>query len=145
MKKLLIIFIALLFSGAIYAQDFNYIGALKCKMCHNSPTKGQQYKLWKETKHANAMDVLSEAEKANAECVSCHATSEKFLADGVSCESCHGPGSIYKSMTIMKDQAKSIENGLTIPTEEVCKKCHNEKSAHFKGFDYAKYKELVKH
>ncbi len=50
------------------------------------------------------------------------------IAEGVSCESCHGPGSAYKTNTIMKDQALSIKNGLILPTKEVCEKCHNKEN-----------------
>ena len=48
------------------AQDFKYIGAAKCKMCHNKPDKVEQYKKWAEGPHANAMKVLS-AEEANTQ------------------------------------------------------------------------------
>ena len=143
MKKLMFIIVLAFISWGVSAQS--YIGAAKCKMCHNSVTKGAQYTKWKETKHANAWSVLSETEKNNSECVSCHSTAANIQSDGVSCESCHGAGSVYKSMTIMKDREKSLANGLTLPSKEVCEKCHNDKSPHFKGFDYEKAKILITH
>ena len=57
-------------------------------------------------------------------------------ADGVSCESCHGPGSSYKSPTIMKDLALSKKNGLIMPTKEVCLKCHNKENPFYKEFNF---------
>jgi len=114
-------------------------------MCHNKAATGEQYNKWKAGPHANAYNVLSETEKTNKECLGCHTTPTLAATEGVSCEACHGPGSIYKSMTIMKVREKSIESGLTLPTEEVCKKCHNEKSPTFKGFNYEEYCSKVKH
>ena len=48
------------------------------------------------------------------------------MLTGVQCEACHGPGSEYKSMSIMKDREKAMANGLLIPDEKTCFKCHNE-------------------
>ena len=93
-----------------------YIGSLKCKMCHNKSTS-PKYNTWKSGPHANAYNLLSETEKTNETCLACHTTPTLKPTEGVSCESCHGPGSIYKSMTIMKDHEKSVANGLTIPDE----------------------------
>jgi mono/diheme cytochrome c family protein len=57
--------------------------------------------------------------------------------EGVQCEACHGPGSLYKSPKIMsrskfkKDpqgQRKlAMEAGLVLGSEEVCLKCHGQK------------------
>ena len=65
--------------------------------------------------------------------------------DGVQCESCHGAGGDYKSMSVMKDRQKSIDAGLIMPTEKVCRSCHNTKSPNFKGFNFKKYYEKIKH
>ena len=146
----------LLFLGGNYvqAQDYEYIGAAKCKMCHNKPATGAQYKQWATTKHATAMESLKGDEKTNAECLSCHSTAghvdEDLIAtlkdtEGVSCESCHGAGSGYKSNAVMKSREKSVAKGLIIPTEETCKQCHNDKSPHFKGFNYDEYLKKITH
>ncbi len=135
----------LLMANAPSGADFYYIGAGKCKPCHNSAAKGEQYKQWASTPHANAMKSLKGDELKNPKCLKCHSTaaavSEKLretitIEEGVSCESCHGPGSAYKTIPIMKDRAKSIANGLIIPDEKLCKTCHNAESPTFKGFDY---------
>jgi hypothetical protein len=73
----------------------------------------------------------------------------------VGCESCHGPGSLYRKVTIMsKSKYKTdpegqrklaIEAGLLIPDEATCTKCHNEKSPTFKGFNHEEYLAKIKH
>jgi len=67
--------------------------------------------------------------------------------EGVQCETCHGPGSEYKKLSIMKDKEKAAENGLIIHTEKelFCIKCHNTESPTFTGFSYETYWEKIKH
>ena len=98
--------------------------------------------------------AVSADEAKDPKCLKCHSTAasidEKLNAgikieEGVSCEGCHGPGSAYKSISIMKDREKSIENGLVIPDEKTCKKCHNEESPTFKGFDFKEYFAKIAH
>ncbi len=72
------------------------IGAEKCKMCHKL-----QYDSWAATKHAAESPALD-------------------------CESCHGPGSEYKVMAIMKDPAQAKAAGLVMPGKEFCVKCHQD-------------------
>jgi hypothetical protein len=45
----------------------------------------------------------------------------------------------------MKDKQKSLANGLVEPNEAVCKKCHNEKSPTFKGFNYKEAVGKINH
>lgn len=164
---ILILCLVFLSSGALVAQEFQYVGAAKCKICHNKPATGQQYKIWSEKLHANAMKSLSN-EKSLAyakehniadptkepSCIKCHSTAGSLkdsqmagitIAEGVSCESCHGPGSAYKTNTIMKDQALSIKNGLIIPDQKLCEKCHNKENPFFKPFNYAEASKKIAH
>jgi hypothetical protein len=136
------------------AQQKEYIGAAKCKMCHSKPTTGEQYKQWAATPHATTMKRLNAEEAKDPKCLKCHATAAGLklsdtqtitMAEGVSCESCHGAGSAYKSATIMKSREKSIAAGMIIPDEKLCKKCHNAESPHYKGFDYKAYSAKVAH
>lgn len=139
---------------AAYVEN-EYIGAAKCKMCHNKPPKGEQYKKWSEGPHANAMKSLKGDEAKDPKCLKCHSTAGSIdaklntggikIEEGVSCESCHGAGSSYKSIAIMKDKAKSIENGLIIPDEKLCKTCHNDQSPTFKGFNFKEYSAKIAH
>ena len=140
--------------GLVNAEDFKYIGAAKCKMCHNKADKGEQYNKWASSVHAKAMQSLKGADATNPKCLKCHSTAAGVnqalvatitVAEGVSCESCHGPGSLYKVATLMKDQKASMAKGLILPDEKVCKKCHNEQSPHYKGFNYKEYVAKTSH
>ncbi len=166
-KSLLIFGLALFMGGALSAQEFKYIGASKCKMCHNKPAKGEQYNKWLAAPHANSMKSLSNEEslayaKENGiadptkdpGCLSCHATAGAIdaslnggikMAEGVSCESCHGPGSAYKNMAIMKDREKSMGKGLILPTKEVCVGCHNDKNPFHKPFNFDEAVKKIDH
>jgi len=123
-----------------------YIGAKKCIMCHKKDGVGES---WEATKHATAWDNLSEEDKKNEALKPFYTTgtdAKGELLTGIQCEACHGPGSDYKSKSIMEDKEKAIANGLVIPTAETCMKCHNEKApsaalaATAKGFDFEKMK-----
>jgi len=109
-----------------------YMGAKFCRTCHSTADKNR-YHLWLESRHANTFDMLKGAEKADPRCLSCHTTghdqpiSEKSTRKdlrGVQCEACHGPGSEYKSMKVMKDLGLAREKGLWEVTREVCLLCH---------------------
>lgn len=150
-----------------FAQDFNYIGAAKCKMCHNTEKSGFQYKIWSESLHSKALATLSneksmEYAKKNGiadpakdqKCLKCHSTYHSVAKDaietllpteGVSCESCHGPGSAYKTNTIMKDRALAQKNGLILPTKEVCEKCHNKENPFYKPFNFDEAVKKIAH
>src|SRR6266545_8210125 len=101
--------VVVLSPGLLAAEPAHaYVGAEKCKMCHNSPAKGAQYTKWSESAHAKAYATLAteEAKKIAAakgiadpqkadECVRCHIAghgasaaklTEKYKKEeGVSC------------------------------------------------------------
>jgi nitrate/TMAO reductase-like tetraheme cytochrome c subunit len=93
------------------------------------------------------------------ECLSCHVTGYAAAADlkeasltieeGVSCEACHGPGSEYKSLKVMKDitagKAKGADFGLVAPDKELCVKCHNTKSPTYKEFKFEEAAKKIAH
>jgi hypothetical protein len=135
-------------------QQEEYVGAAKCKICHNKPPQGEQYNKWAASPHAKAMQALKGDDAKNPKCLKCHSTAFGLVlsdtqtitvAEGVSCESCHGAGSVYKSPPIMKDKAKSIAAGLIMPDEKLCKKCHNAESPNFKPFDFKTYAAKIAH
>jgi hypothetical protein len=149
---LLIFFTLTLISFA--ADKPEYVGSTKCKTCHKAEKNGQQYKLWTEKKHAQAYkDLKSDNAKEKAKvmgvkdplkdekCLSCHSTAygKKNIAksfkieDGVSCEACHGPGSLYKKSKVMKDKKASIAAGMLEATEATCKECHKADTPGHKG------------
>lgn len=155
-----------IFSG-IFAQN-KYVGIKTCSPCHKGEKKGSMTEIWEKSKHSQAYKTLEseEAKKIaqekglkktaneSPECLECHVTAAKADAklldkgydkkSGVTCEGCHGAGSTYKSMAIMKDKKKAIEAGLTEYKDEkaieaLCVTCHNDKSPTYKEF---KFKEM---
>jgi DnaJ-class molecular chaperone len=166
-KVLMLVCLSIFVTGFASAQTFSYIGAMKCKMCHNTEKSGYQYKIWSESLHAKSMASLSNQKsldyaKANGiadptkdqKCLKCHSTAASVdqnlvetitVAEGVSCESCHGPGSAYKTNTIMKDRALALKNGMIIPDQKTCEKCHNKENPFYKPFDFAAASKKIAH
>jgi len=155
-KKNVILFVLICFIAAIVTvaiaeekkkadePQHEYVGDKKCKMCHK---KDEVHPSWLETKHAKAWELLKPADQKNEECVACHSTgttAKGELLTGVQCEVCHGPGSDYKKMSIMKNREKAVANGLLLPDEKTCLQCHNEKAPKVckvpEKFDYEKMK-----
>ncbi len=126
-----------------------FVGSKKCKGCHKDV-----YASWIETTHAKTFDVLSDEEKKNEACISCHSTgtlADGTLIEGVGCEACHGPGKDYKSAKIMSrkkwaadpetHKKMAIDAGLIYPVEATCTTCHKEEgNKNFKPFDFEKRK-----
>ena len=147
-----------------------YIGVEKCaKLCHKSKKQGEQYSKWQESKHAKAFislaspvaeEFLKEAggegkPQENEMCLACHSTGhgrdttdfkETFkVEEGITCEGCHGPGSAYRSISIMKDQEKFLANGGIVPKKENCLKCHENKVHHVRQFRFDEWYEIIAH
>ena len=70
------------------------VGSDKCKLCHKV-----QFASWTESAHAKRTPPLD-------------------------CENCHGAGSEYKGLAVMKDPEKARSAGLVIPDRAFCAKCH---------------------
>jgi len=135
-----------------------FVGTATCGMCHHTDKQGQQLSIWQNSKHASAYKTL-QSDEANKiakekgfstpaaetpECLKCHTSGygvdksmlgAKFkIEDGVQCETCHGAGADYKSLSVMKDKSKAIENGLVIPdVKTLCVTCHNSESPTIKA------------
>lgn len=146
----------------------NYVGTKMCGMCHKKAETGDQLGVWSKGPHAKAFETLGteqakeiakakgidDPQKSGA-CLRCHATAYHFtdklatdkvkVEDGVSCESCHGPGKKYMPKAIMEDRAKAIAAGMIYPATQTCTKCHNENSPTFKGFDEKTFAERIAH
>ena len=92
-----------------------YIGANKCKNCHQSKSSGNQFGKWESTRHSLAYETLAgdkarefgaargiDDPQSSDQCLKCHVTAfgkpaerldKSFKPEqGVQCESCHGPG-----------------------------------------------------
>jgi nitrate/TMAO reductase-like tetraheme cytochrome c subunit len=168
-------FLVILFSLPIffiYSQTtHSYVGVSTCGMCHKSEKQGNQLGIWEKSQHSQAYLALK-TEKADniakekgfktkavetPECLKCHASGynvdasllgDKFkVEDGVQCETCHGPGSDYKSMKIMKDKQEAIKNGLMIydKIEDFCIGCHNTESPTYVEFNFEESWAKIKH
>jgi hypothetical protein len=145
-----------------------YVGVTKCKMCHNSAAKGEQYKKWSESKHAKAFETLAtlaadsvakklgiEKAQTSEKCLVCHVTGYGAPAadkattynqtEGVGCEACHGAGSDYMAMSVMKDKTAAMAAGLVMPNEKTCVTCHNDKSPTYKTFVFAEFEKVIAH
>ena len=178
-KKALIGFIAISFVTALFgftavnADAAEYIGAKKCKACHI-----KQYKSWDKTSMSGSFENLKAGVKVaekkaagledkdythDAGCLKCHTTGygkpggftsieETPKLAGVQCESCHGPGSVYKvTMKAVQKAKKPYKSddmkaeGLIIPSEDEvgCMTCHGGDSPFTEKVD-AKYKWVFK-
>lgn len=149
----------------------NYVGPKTCGICHKSDEGGNALAKWQAGPHAKAFELLGtpEAKAAGAKvgvdnpqssgkCLRCHSTAYNFTEtaatekikpeDGVTCESCHGPGKKYMAKSIMEDHAKVVEAGMVFPASKSCELCHNDQNPTWKpdryttkdgkkvGFDY---------
>jgi YVTN family beta-propeller protein len=147
--------------------DFRYTGVMACAACHQGPTMSYQFEKWRDGPHARAYAVLATekarkiAEEAGIKdspsqtphCLYCHApewayTKESFLEgadprDGVTCESCHGPGSQYSPEAVMRDKTAARAAGLWKVDRSTCMRCH--KDAHGRKFDYDQAATKISH
>lgn len=164
------------------ADDAEYVGYNQCQVCHS-----HQNQVWREMGHARAFERLESDEaiavaeelgldvppSEHPNCLSCHVTGYDVetesaptpinLADGVQCESCHGPSSehIVIGRQVMFGQAEEDEvdimAGRGWPGEENCKTCHNPESPTWDeerytledgtttGFDFEQAMEKIDH
>jgi hypothetical protein len=162
------------------ADPAAFAGVKSCRMCHKKEATGNQYGQWVAGPHSKTFAVLGTAEakavaatlgipdaQKSGKCLKCHATSynlteapatKKITApEGVTCESCHGPGKKYKSKKVMVDRAQCIAYGMFYPATQSCTTCHNDQSPTWKsdrytdkdgkkvGFDVKKAYEKIKH
>ena len=170
-------------SGSAFAEARDaalYAGTKSCSMCHKKAETGDQAGVWKASPHAKAFETLAtpEAKAAGAKagvddpqksgkCLKCHSTAYNWtetvqtdtipVEDGVSCESCHGPGKNYKAKAVMENRDEAVKNGMVYPATKSCQLCHNEQSPNWKadryttkdgkkvGFDPEQAFEKIKH
>ena len=124
----------------VAAADRPYAGPVACKACHTN-----EYDQWAETPHARAFVTLKE-NKQEARCVPCHVTGGAAEVggfedsettpelEGVTCESCHGPGTAHVL------QPKRGYGKIELSS---CIACHNR--ANSPNFDYYGYLPRVVH
>ena len=174
MKNLIYILTALIFAPFLFIQAQNgntYVGVETCAMCHKTEKQGSQLSIWQNSAHSKAFETLK-TEKANQiakekgfktpavetpECLKCHVTGynldasmlgKKFkVEDGVQCETCHGAGSAYKDMKVMKDKDLAVKNGLVMheKLENFCIGCHNVESPTYVDMNINEAWQKIKH
>jgi hypothetical protein len=154
-----------LFAVNVSGQNFTYVGSQKCQICHKTEKQGQQFPIWEMSNHAKSFAALSSpAAAANAQalgvkdpttdpkCLKCHGPlaekAAELKAEGVNCEVCHGPGSAYKTLSIMKNKDEAVKNGLKLygnadAIKTWCLTCHQ--NAHGKTYDFAAAWDKIKH
>lgn len=166
MKKLAFLVAMTAFAAtALLSQTPTYVGSAKCAMCHKTETQGKQYPIWQASKHSQSVAALSSPEAAKKAqalnvqnpasspvCFKCHVPlSEKapeIKAEGVTCEVCHGAGSEYRKLNVMKDKALAVKNGLILygspeAIKKHCLTCHE--NAHGIAFNFAAAWDKIKH
>lgn len=156
------------------------VGTKKCAMCHKKDDSGNQYGKWKEMKHSKVFETLASEEakavaaklgidnpQTSGACLKCHSTAYYFteelkseavaLEDGVSCESCHGPGADYKKKSVMESHDDAVANGMVADAKTRCILCHNDQNPTWNpelytladgtksGFDVDQAYEKIKH
>lgn len=143
-----------------------FTGVMACAQCHQGPGTGYQFENWRAGPHARAYSVLVTekgrrmAKEAGVErpwrapeCLNCHApewayTKESLLTgsdhrDGVTCETCHGPGSDYSAEAVMRDKAAARAAGRGTVDRNICLPCHQ--NAHGKPFIYREAVKRIRH
>jgi len=145
-----------------------YVGSHVCRGCHSEEDKGNQYLPWLSSGHAAAYWRLAtdwslvlarsrphfqdmENPREDDRCLLCHVTAAQdpdalFAStfserQGVGCESCHGPGSLYMDAAVMSDRAAFLAAGGKIPDERTCQNCHRNPD----NFSFAEWWPKIAH
>lgn len=154
-------------TGTRIAREVHYVGSENCRACHSGGGNGGAFIAWLSSPHAAAYwrlatdwahflasrreeyrDVTSPIDEPR--CLACHTigghdgdaprSASLRIEQGVGCESCHGPGSVYRSPEIMRDRARFLANGGRIPGEAVCTACHRDEH-----FEFAASRPRIQH
>lgn len=147
-----IVLILLALCGYVYvavnrpptARTPQYVGVERCRVCHAATDIGAQFRVWEQSAHANAGKtleseaaryILAQRGKERSECRVCHVVGNPVeptimgRQPGVSCEACHGPGSLYSDYHIMADSGTFGALGGVRGSLADCASCHKSGSA----------------
>lgn len=127
-----------------------YVGSRACRECH-SDEHGEPWVGWLQGRHAAAYwrlatdwaAFLAQVRSQYADitdplaadrCLLCHLPGRQdggalYAAswraeEGVGCEACHGPGSLYVDPAVMADRAAFLAAGGRVPDAATCRGCH---------------------
>lgn len=138
------------------SAGFTYVGTGACLGCHQRGAGGGPAGHWVASRHSRAFHTLTTDQAkllaANREdysditdpsleqrCLMCHITAAqnphaewtndaRAVDEGVGCEACHGPGSAYMAVEIMRNRDLFLANGGRIPDESTCRECHRDEA-----------------
>ncbi len=118
---------------ALAATSENYIGAERCRACHEF-----EYQVWERSAHKRSQVSLSDQQRADPKCNTCHTTSAETGNQNTSidCERCHGPGKYYYPRYVMKDRELARAVFLVEPKPEHCTQCHTEGTPSIRPFNF---------
>ncbi len=110
--------------AVLIKKGATYAGSEQCKMCHL-----KLYRSWETSRHARNFATLQGEELKDPRCLECHTTAfekggyslgktpeENKKFENVTCEACHGPGSLH---------LKSKKEEDVIEATKECPNCHN--------------------
>lgn len=113
----------------------HFVGPETCRTCHQV-----QYDLWRDSRHSHSYDtLLKQGEQATSMCLRCHTTgfpeesgfstaqATPHLA-AVTCEACHGPGSVHVEERQQGGEVTEYGN-VNCPrcqAARICVLCHRE-------------------
>lgn len=144
-----------------------YIGSAACRECHGAAA-ADPYVPWLRSRHASAYWRLAtdwarelagrrphlrdlESPLTDERCLLCHTSAaldpDALLArgyrreEGVGCEACHGPGSLYANPEAMADRERFLAAGGVVPDERTCRRCHRDRER----FDFATWWPKIAH
>ncbi len=145
-----------------------YVGSRVCISCHGDSDIGRQSVPWMRSRHAIAYWRLGsewafflarlrphyqdlEDPMTDDRCLLCHVAGAQdpdalfapsFRAeDGVGCEACHGPGSLYADAAVMADREAFVAAGGRIPDVSTCRGCHRNSD----NFDWDEWWPRIAH
>jgi hypothetical protein len=146
-------------AGSAARQNFpSFIGIKACAKCHEAEGIGDQVKVWASSPHAKSFQLLQteralaigkksgvDAPPESLACLKCHTTgggrTEATRSEGVGCEACHGPGSLYNEFSnhaSFENRENAYMRAVSLgmypilgikgikAREKLCRYCHNE-------------------
>lgn len=149
LKASYILFLGAITVGVALAAYFtssvervSHLGVSGCVNCHESAASGAILSRWETGPHGGAFDALdSETSRkfvrdlpdSTNSCLPCHSTlgsrpilvgDQQLVSEGVGCEACHGPGSLYSASIIMRSPGEMRKYGGSTGNLEDCGSCH---------------------
>jgi len=145
-----------------------YVGSQVCRECHAGGGPNNEYMRWISSRHAAAywrlatdwavllassrdayQDITKPIEEGR--CLFCHTTAAQDadallattyrIAEGVGCEACHGPGSLYLYQHAVGGREAFLDAGGVVPEPGDCRRCHR----NAERFDFEKWWPKVDH